>query len=679
MPGFGKLAAATGLAKNIDYVGQNQREFAQMENIEKEIAKNEQASMMAQELEAKQYEEIANKAAEMLEPDRIKIKTKSLELQKNIRAKIEEHGSRKAFYANGGIALLSKYKSDVLTSPETLGYLDNKKNMESLMKIQADGKGHLISDLDKKRLEDYNAGIGDGKITYSGMKSEVVIPEKYYNYGEDVPAEIILRSNYLPIYNNWLLDNPELSALQGDNLKIELLNYTYKNHYGQGTNMLKYQSDLANENLRKQQKALSVAGTGSKNEQEEIPISYTAAVNETFNQIQESTPATVASLMEPDNFLKKTAVKNKELSGLLGRVHEYIAADTNYVDADAIDAISNTITRSIGFDKKYTPASAVTVPMLSEANVIKALYPRSTPSGGVIANLNSEKFYAPNGNKLPEETVKKMIKEGLNQDMNFGGLIYAYIDDKDNLVTQVRNRKGESLGKKDPKGQYQLSEQERDHMNGFSGNLKNEMFAVLTTKDGDKVYQRIDVNSMKGEDDLSKAIGVADNVTQAVKRRQKSTILKQTKEIEKQWNAKILQNDAAIASAPGGIFSTPEFKSESQLSKVANGTNRYTLHKAYYMALSYLTEREGGAKGIINPDIMLSDKYYLKSSPYNFEKTVSYSPELKNALINKNKYSDIDFINLVAKVTASENPEDELHNQEIAQTWSKFYELLKKK
>jgi len=262
--GLGTTAGLTGLSKSVDYAGQDQREFAQMNSLQNDIAKDEQASLLAQELEAKQYEEISNKAAEMLEPDRVKIKTKSLELQKNIRAKIEEYGSRKAFFANGGVALLSKYKSDLLTSPETLSYTDNKKNMETLMKIQQEGKGHLISEIDAQSLKNYNAGIGDGKITYSGMKSEVVIPEKYYNYQEDVPAEVILKSNYMNIYNNWLIDNPKMNGLTGENLKSELLLYTMKNHHGQGTNMLKYQSDLAEEQQRRQQRAVSSAGTGSK-------------------------------------------------------------------------------------------------------------------------------------------------------------------------------------------------------------------------------------------------------------------------------------------------------------------------------------------------------------------------------------------------------------------------------
>lgn len=668
--GLGGLAAATGLAKSIDYIGQNQREFAQMESIEKDIAKDQQANMMAQELEAKQYEEIASKASEMLEPDRIKIKNRSLELQKNIRAKIEEYGSRRAFFENGGVALLSKYKSDLLTSTETLGYMDNKKNMESLMKIMADGKGHLISDLDKQKLDNYNAGIGDGKITYSGMKSEVIIPEKYYDYQTEVPPETILKSNYLAIYNNWLLDNPTMTGLSGDNLKGELLAYTVKNHYGQGINMQRHQNDLANENLRRQKEAVEKTGTDKENE---IPISHVAAVNENFNQIQESNPATILTLMQPENFLKKTAVTNKSLSGVLGRVHEYVANDSNYVDANFSDVISNTISRTVGIDKKYTPASAVTVPMLSQINVIKALYPGSTGATGINVSINSQNFYSPNGNKLPDETVKKITKDGINQGMNFGGLIYAYIDDKDNLVTQIRNRKGESLGKKNQKGQYELSQEEKDHMAGFSGNLKNEMFAVLTTKDGDKIYQRLDINNMKGEDELAKHIGKADDVTTAVKRIQKTAVRKNQNEIEQKWEAKVLQNDVAIASSTGGIFATPEFKADAQEATIAGGFNRTKAIKAYYLAASYLKNQ-----GELNPDLMLSDKIYTRGNKANFTSSVNYSPEIKNALINQ-KISDVNFIKLMGKITSNENPEDLEHNEQVTSTWIKFYELLNKK
>lgn len=674
---LGAIAGLTGLSKSVDYVGQNQREFAQMDNIEKDIAKDEQANLMSQELEAKQYEEIANKATEMLEPDRIKIKAKSLEFQKTIRSKIEEYGSRKAFFENGGVALLSKYKSDILTSPATLSYTDNKKNMEQLMKIMADGKGHLIADIDKQKLDDYNAGVGDGKISYSGMKSEVTIPEKYYNYGEDVPAEVILKSNYLQIYNNWLLDNPNMNALKGKDLNDELLSYTYKNHYGQGTNMLKYQSDLSEQQLAKQQRAVATAGTGKN---EEIPISYVAATNRVLTQIQASSPARIHDLMNPENFLKKTAVTNKSLSGIFGRIHEYVTADSNYVTANWGDAFTKTLSTAVGIDNKYTPASAVIVPGISQEGVIKALYHGVNAGGGVNVNVNSESFYAPNGNKLPEEYVKRAIKNKLNQDMVFGGLIYAYIDDKDNLVTQIKNSKGEMLGKKDEKtGKYKMTTEEEDHMSGFSGNLKNEMFAVLTTKDGEKIYQRLDVSSMKGESDLAKAIGAPDDVTTTVKRRQQQAVAKSNEMQQVKFNAKVVQNDVAIASGEGGIFNMPEFKADASLTKVANGFNRYNAVKAYYMALTYITENgKDRLQGNFSPDLMLQDKYYLRSNPNNFQKAVNYSKELSDKMIDS-KISDVDFIKEMGRITAGDVKEHQEENKIMTDAWIKFYELINKK
>ena len=114
------------------------------------------------------------------------------------------------------------------------------------------------------------------------------------------------------------------------------------------------------------------------------------------------------------------------------------------------------------------------------------------------------------------------------------------------------------------------------------------------------------------------------------------------------------------------------------MTKRAGGVNRYSLVKSYYMALSALTDRDGnGMTGNYTPEKMLQDGYYKRTSEGNFTRMANYSPELKNALIDS-KITDIDFINLVAKVTAAGNPEDEEHNQILAQNWTKFYEILKK-
>lgn len=681
MAGIGTNSGLLGLSKSHDYVAENQREFSQMQNIETDIAKQEQAIMMAQELEAKQYEEIAKSAEQMLAPDRVKIQAKSLELQKNIRAKIEEYGSRQAFFKNGGIALLSKYKSEVLSSPETLGYMDNKKNMEQLMKIQADGKGHLIADADKLSLENYNLGLGDGKVSYSGMKSEVVIPEKYGNYGEDIPTETILRSNYLQIYNNWLLDNPDLQALSDDALQNELRQYTFKNHYGQGINMQKYQNDLANENLRKQQQAVQSAGTGTPAEEEDKETSFVSEMNYAFNAGKESIPMNLDNVMSQDNYTLRLASKDPSMSAIAGKMTPYNDLMSNYTYADgrtflggrSLGDLTKKISRGLGIDEKYQVASATIVPVKNSKGVIDFLYPGSPNTSSINVTLNQSEFYSPNGEKLKKDFVDEQSGEPLK----YEGLIYAFIDGNGKMITNKLDSSGKPYSKKDANGKIILAEEDRDHRKQYSGNLNQEMFAVLVDSEGRKIFQKMNSDSLIGESQLAEAIGNSNNISSEKSQRTKKAVKENANIVKANWNAKVIKNNVAAASSPGQIFSTPEYKADASLSKVADGSNRYAMTKAYYMALSAMTDRNGQT-GDFTPETMMSDGYYKRTNPNNFEKAVGYSPELKDALINKNKYNDIDFINLMAKVTAAGNEEDYAHNQVLSQNWIKFYELLKK-
>ena len=673
MAGLGQTAALAGLSKGVDYAARDQREFAQMGNIEKDIAKTKQADMMAQEVEAKQYEEIAKSAENMLGPDRLKIQSKSLELQKNIRAKIEEYGSRRAFFENGGVALLSKYKSEVLSSPETLGYFDNKKNMEQLMKIQADGKGHLISDNDKKALEDYNAGVGDGKITYSGMKSEVVIPEKYGNYGDDIPVETILRSNYLQIYNNWLLDNPKMEGLSSESLQNELRAYTLKNYYGQGTNMQKYQNDLAEESLRKRERQVQSAGTAKEDDEKET--SFVSEMNYLFEAGKETIPMTLDNVMSQDNYTKRLAAKDPSMGAISGRMTPYDDIASNYTYADSKtflggnslgDMIGKKISRGLGFDNKYQVASGTIVPVGVSKNILEGLFgPGNENTNAVNVTLNQSEFYSPNGEKLK----KDFVEEQGGEPMKYQGLIYGFVDGNDKMVTNKLDSNGKPYPIED--------ENNKDHKKQYSGNLTQEMFAVLIDSEGRKIFKKIGSDSLIGESRLAAAIGEANNISSEKKERTKKAVKETANIVKTKWDAKVVKNNAAAASSPGQIFSTPEYKSDASLTRVADGSNRYTLTKAYYMALSAITDRKGET-GDFTPETMMSDGYYKRSNPHNFQKAVNYSPELKDALINKNKYNDIDFINLMAKVTAAGNDEDFAHNQVLSQNWIKFYELLKK-
>lgn len=676
--GLGAMAALTGLSKSVDRVAETQREFATMENLQNDIAKDEQASMMAQELEAKQYEEIANKAAEMLAPDRVKIQAKSLELQKEIRSKIEEYGSRKAFYENGGIALLSKYKSGVLTSPETLSYLDNKKNMETLLKIQESGKGHLISERDLKSMADYNNGVGDGKITYGGLKAEVKIPHEFFNYQEEIPAGNILAfgSNKMAIYGNWLLENPDKKYLTGEALENELELFTMNNYSGMGSNQLRYQQDLARKYQKEDEERTMKLGT----EEDDIPISLVSEMNNGFTSGKEVLPATLDNVMSDENYTQKMARLNPGLTAIAGSIIPYndfnsnsSSADSNWVTGSQwIDKGWKKLQKATNFDMKYKLAGAAIVPVQNHKGVIDFLYPGSPNVGAVSVTLDQSKFYSANGQLLKKEYVE----ENNNQEpMKYGGLIYAFVDGNGKIVTKPLDSDGKPLGKIDKKtGKYSLSDEEKDHRKAYSGNLTHEMFAVLTTADGDKIYQKIGADSLAGEAALTAAIGTPDNLTNKVKSRAK--LVKRKNEIiaQSKYDSKLLKYEASVASAENGIFNTPEFKADVKSGTVGDGSERTILTKAYYMAATAMNNN-----GAVGNDLMLNDGIYKRGNAANFTKAVNYSNELKNALINKKKVNDVDFIKLFTKIHSDGTPEHAEENQQAGELWIHFYELLNKK
>jgi hypothetical protein len=665
---LGTLSALAGATKPIDYAARDEREFAQMNVVEDKIQQDKKAEIEAQKVEAEQYAIISEKASQLLEPDRIKIKNKSLEFQKNIRAKIEEYGSRSAFFENGGLALLSKYKTDLLNSEETLSYVDNKKNMEMLMKMQEAGKGHLMSELDAQKLKDYNAGIGDGKITYSGMKSEIEIPEKYFNYGDIVPPEIILRTNYANIYNNWLVDNPKLQDLTGDELQKELLYYTMNHHYGEGINKEKYSMDLAQTMKETEERKMRASGTGSAEEEEYL--SFIDVWNDGFTSAISEDPPTATNLLSEENYTVRIASKNPVIGKVAGRLNPVVDIYSNHTAADWTDKQILKAKKWAGLDNKYSIAGGVQVPVNNAKGIIEELYPGSPNASAVSVPLNQSSFYYPNGEKLNKEYVQ----ENDGKPMKYKGLVYGYVDESDKLVTRILDSNGKSLGKKDSQGNYIESTEEKNRRTGvYSGAMSQEMFAVLTDENGETVFQKIDSKSYAGSTALANMIGSNNNIKKAVKYDQGVAQRKAVDQKNLDLNRKVVKANVQVASSNGGVFSTPEFIAESKLSSSADGTNRYNLHKAYYLALSHMKE------GVSTPERLLEHGFYKKTSRSNFSNAINYKKELRDALIDKKNYSDEKFIDLMAKVTAAGKDEDLADNTQFAQVWKQYLKILTSK
>jgi hypothetical protein len=668
MAGIGQLSAVAGLNKSVDYAAKNQREFAQMKNIETDIAKSEQENLMAQEMESKQYAEIEASAAKMLGPDRERIQKKSLELQANIRSKIEEYGSRKAFFSNGGVALLSKYKSEVLNSPETLSYMDNKSNMETLMKIMQEGKGHLISDTDRESLENYNAGRGTA-ISYSGLKAEVKIPENYYDYQEEVPAEVILKSNYLQIYNNWLLDNPGLKGLKPTELQEQLLSYTMTHHYGQGTNKERLQANIAEKNLRSQQRAVRDAGVSKEDKVDDGYVktsqNYIAEYNNAITASQSSLPMTLENIMSNDNYTIKLASKVPAIGRLTGKLNTYDDYTSNYTTADNLgDRIAKGFSRATGFDNKYKVAGATVLQTLKTKDILDWLSPGATNRSDLSLALNQSEYHSPNGEKLK----KDFVDEQQGKKFTYETMISGYIDGGGKMITTMLDSNGKPLKPEDLK----------DHKKIFNGKISQEMFAVLKNEDGEKVFRRVGVNSPIGESIMGELLGTSNDIRDETNARTDKYNKVQAEKAFTKQEAKIIKMNVAASSQQGGIFATTEFQSDALMTKRSDGFNRNELVKAYYLAASASVKRgPGEQQGIITPETLVNDGFFRRSSDDNFANKIKYSKEIEDA-VKDPKINDDKFIDLITEIISEDKSEDIMDNKAFAAEWKKYIELLKK-
>lgn len=673
--GLGGISALSGMVKPVDKVGADAREFELMSKFKAEQEKEAADSLAAQELEAKQYAEISEKASQLLEPDRDRIRSKSLELQKMIRSKVEEYGSRKAFFQAGGAALLAQYKNDLLSSKETMSYFDNKKNMESLIQIKRDGKGHLISSIDLQSMNNYLEGVGD-KITYSGMKSEIEIPENYFDYGVDIPAQNILhyKDNYMGIYGNWLIENPDKADLKGADLEEQLLSYTMRNHSGRGTNEFNRKAEAAARKVQEEKEAIAKAGTG-----EETTYSWIGETKQKLADIENDRPRTITDLMKPGNYLLSEAKKDKNFGALLGSATPYESAVSEYTSADDLpgfhfglgkaDKLWKAGERALGLDNKYKLASALVVP--GDKKGIKAALYDVSEDGKVNIPIDSANFYSPNGERLTEELVKDALDYGEEKGLTFQQLVFANFDADGKIITQKLNRNGKNYT---VKGSSKLHEVDADHAKQYRGNVTTGMVAVLKTADGKTIYHKIDAENAKDETALALAIGKSDDITSVVKRKTEIAKMKGEAQQAKTTVNKNIKTVIAEASAPGKAFGTPEFINQAKAGRNASGGNRDALLKAYYMAAFHYKYGYTPSSDEIAKESSLNT-----SSKENFMNIINSSKDLKNALINHSKVSDSKLMDMFIEDYSEGVPEHLEANQALKAIWMKYYESLKSK
>ena len=225
-------------------------ELATLQSFKQEKEHDELMDQQAQMQKAAYDKQVTDFADKLLGPDRDRINAKAKLLQARVRSEISTYGGDMSkFMANNGHMFLNDYKNALITSEESTSYLENKANMEQLVKIQMSGKGHLINQNDLHSLKEYNKNGGGVKISFTGMLNEIEMPDpNSYDYGTEIPVEDILDKNHVAIYGNYIISHPENPQPS----KQDLLAFTKLNYGGKGANWQKQLAFEKEKNDREQ-------------------------------------------------------------------------------------------------------------------------------------------------------------------------------------------------------------------------------------------------------------------------------------------------------------------------------------------------------------------------------------------------------------------------------------------
>lgn len=201
-----------GLAATSNKRESAKEELATLSMLDQQMKSDRAEKEQAELKEQAYYAEVSKFADTLLAPDRNRINEKSKLLSSMVREHVKANGGDMTkFFSNGGHKVLSDYKAAILGSEESSTYIDNKKNMEQIIDMQKKGFGHLINQNDMWNMQNYQA-TGKGKITYTGMLSEIKLPPtENYDWGQEIPAADILNfdQNYVKFLGNYKTTYPD--------------------------------------------------------------------------------------------------------------------------------------------------------------------------------------------------------------------------------------------------------------------------------------------------------------------------------------------------------------------------------------------------------------------------------------------------------------------------------------
>lgn len=676
---IGQLSAFSGLLQGSSATERSQRELASLERLGHQVKKDQNEEMMFQELEAQQYEEIKQQAAVLAQPDRDRITKKLHEFQRSMKDQIKNYGSYRRFMQNGGVSILKKGKTDLLYSDEFSKYRDNKENLERILRAKEAGKGGLLSRVDMRNMSDYHSGKTD-TVTYSGLKTEVEIPEDSFMLGQELTPEDILnhKDNYMKIYTNFILDHPDEAGLAygSPELTGRLRRYTEENYKGQGKNKAALEHQRAMHKLETDRMKAANAGTGNKGGKS----AYTEVSNVLLNSNNIS-PWTAGNIMAGADGTKKNywdTVRN--VDGIDNPMYKKYGLTDSYNEAHPIrerNLLGQSV-RNMLDPRRYELASSLKFsPQLNE-KFNQGFYgdTEEAKRGQVTVDVSSGNFHKVNGSSASEDG------RSYNGTYKNIGWTKGWVDENGNIATNVVNKEGEII--------TDGASSQADRVSNPDAQMTPVMISILKNDDDMVLYEKFDDNNIFSVKAMQLAFGSLDNI---------ADVEKQTKEFNKETNAvsaeikleeKQIMNEVNKASQ--GSFNNDYFVSESK-NISSNQKDNTLLLKSFYMSQSKVMAKEYNSLPNTQkvPEYFTND--FLSQSGLvernAFTEVLNFFPNLQKRLFD-NEFSDEQFIDELVRALSAEtdDPNDEryqdyqstphyIDNLRLGTSWKEHLRILK--
>lgn len=558
----------------------------QLSNINDKKRKEEQE---AQAQAAAIQDQIRKETSQLLGHDKKAIQERARQTYNLVRTQLAANGGNySSFMNNGGRAMLETYKNAVLNSNEMADYNDNQKNMATILEMQKSGKGHLINNIDRQSMLDYQRNRG-GRISYTGTLSEIEMPDlKNYDWGTDIPAIHILKhgKNKLAIMNNYMLNHPDLPQPPSDDALIQ---YVKQNYYGRGSNFEKAhaerrmdqaerQLDQADDRLAWEKESFfhqlqyqydtanvgggSGSGGGSKSEleklEEESAISNVVTALGTVNGAEGVPLSKFLSGDFTEQFSKGTI---GNLLGDVGAVKSNIGSyENNFIVGEGL---TSKALRKMG--SKFSPVNAMEFKGLDKTAAAKTVIgDQYEIKNGVVKGIvlnNHGDWYSGNGQEVRNAKgffYNRVNGAGTNpRDFKIFGVVQVGVAEQGGKKSIIVKKSGDKdFNYKDVKGNVKLE----------------QMVALHDPKTGEVFYAPFNVTQSTVQAKYQKYAEDSDNLSRV----RKTTLNTNNKIKTETTNAKnqIEFNKRVYESFKGDTASINKLKTRSKITSGGNSGKR---------------------------------------------------------------------------------------------------------